>query len=334
MLRKRYAEACAKLEASQRLDPAGGTLLNLALCHEAEGKLATAWVEFGDALSQARQDRKNDRIKIAREHMEKLESRLPRLTIRPGKTRPPGLKIERDGVAMTDASFGTPIPVDPGAHTLRAQAPRHRPAELRVTLAEGESKTVELPPLEPEPEPSASSSSSPTPTPSSGPLLPSSRRKTAGYIAGGVGVAALAVGAFYGLRTFSRKSESDRECPSPTTCSARGVQANEEAYSAATAANIGLGVGLLGVGVGAYLLLSASPAPPAGAYRVTPALGSNGGGLLVDGRFLPLPQGPPPWPPCPATPQEGEKGKDLVRYSTLIVSWGWPPAPPLSGSSG
>jgi hypothetical protein len=282
MGQKRFPEACAKFEASQKLDPAGGTLLNLALCHEAEGRLATAWVEFGDALSQAKQDKKNDRIKIAREHLEKLEPRLPRLVVKLAGGAPPGLVVERDGVAMSSASFGTAIPVDPGERRVRASAPGFLPVEERISVAEGETQTLTLPELSPEPQPEVPAASSAPPPP---PPPPPSNRKTFGYIAGGVGVASLAVGAFFGFRTLSKKSESDKECPSASTCSARGVQANEEAYTAATVANLGVGLGVVGLGVGAYLLLTARPEPSSASFRVAPALGQNGGGLWMQGHF-------------------------------------------------
>src|SRR5688572_27163245 len=47
--RGNLAAACEKFVASHKLDPAGGTILHVADCHENEGKLASAWAEYNEA---------------------------------------------------------------------------------------------------------------------------------------------------------------------------------------------------------------------------------------------------------------------------------------------
>src|SRR4051794_6818295 len=60
----KFAEACLKLAASLRLDPGAGTQLNLAVCHEQEGKLSTALLEFEEASRRALKDGRRDRERI------------------------------------------------------------------------------------------------------------------------------------------------------------------------------------------------------------------------------------------------------------------------------
>lgn len=71
------SEACPKLQESHRLDPGAGTPLNLALGHELEGKLATAWAELIEARGLARADGRQDRIELAQQHIDGL---LPKLS--------------------------------------------------------------------------------------------------------------------------------------------------------------------------------------------------------------------------------------------------------------
>jgi len=50
---KRYAEACAAFEDSDRLDPEIGAKLNIARCYQEWGKLATAWRWYSEAEQMA-----------------------------------------------------------------------------------------------------------------------------------------------------------------------------------------------------------------------------------------------------------------------------------------
>ena len=150
MEKGRYAEACAKFAESQRLDPGGGTLLNLAVCHEKEGKTASAWTELRDALSQASRDGRKDRYDLATTHLAAIEPRLVRLTVVMPESmaaRKPQVTLDRS--RLPAAAWNSAIPIDPGEHVLAVVAPGSARWETTVAATtEGSSLRVEVPELE------------------------------------------------------------------------------------------------------------------------------------------------------------------------------------------
>jgi hypothetical protein len=142
-------EACQKFAESQRLDPSGGTLLNLARCHEEQGLLASAWSEFKAAKILAIESMRPDRELEADRHISALELRLSRLVILvPGPAQVEGLLIERDGREVGRGAWSTLIPIDGGEHEVRATAPGREPFNVSVAIAaESDVKTIEIPVL-------------------------------------------------------------------------------------------------------------------------------------------------------------------------------------------
>lgn len=143
----RYAEACPKFAESQRLDPGGGTLLNLALCHEMEGKTASAWQEFRDALSQAIRDHREDRQELATTHIATLGPKLVRLMVvvpDAVAAREPEVTLDRSRLAP--AAWNAAIPIDPGGHRVAVVAPGSQPWETSVDARDpGKTYRVEVP---------------------------------------------------------------------------------------------------------------------------------------------------------------------------------------------
>ena len=59
-----FEHACPKLAQSYQIDPAGGTALLLAICYEKQGRLASAWARYNDALVLAKRDAREDRARL------------------------------------------------------------------------------------------------------------------------------------------------------------------------------------------------------------------------------------------------------------------------------
>jgi hypothetical protein len=288
---KRFADACPKLEESQRIAPAGGTLLNLAACHEAVGRIAAAWAEYRDAEAQAKKTGRRDREEIARARSEALGPLVPKLiVVVPREVAALAPRITRDGSEIGAAAWGIEIPLDPGPHVVRATAPGHVSWETRVELQPSKTARVAVPVLEPEPAPVASAPASATPTlpPSAPPPGPTSApvtvpppagpgaQRVAGWALTGAGALALGVGAYFGVRAYDKRAESDARC-NGSLCTPDGFALNEDAASAARTANLFAIVGVAMLAGGLTLTLTAptrpsevslAPMGPGGALRV------------------------------------------------------------------
>jgi hypothetical protein len=272
----RYAEACAKLDESNRLDPGIGTQFHLADCQEKSGRIASAWATFLEVASQARASGQGDREKAALKRAGQLESRIPKLRIDvPEANRVSGLEIRRDGMLVGAAQWGSPVPVDPGEHELVATAPGKRTLSQKIRTEAGKTANLELPMLEDDP--GASSAAAPSQTfvtaddartdPATGSApsstAPGPRRddSTGGqgtnplvFVLAGVGVVGVGLGATFALMAGSTNDDSKALCQKnePNRCSQAGVDMRDDALAqgnVATVAFIAGGAALAGAGI-------------------------------------------------------------------------------------
>lgn len=155
----KLAEACPKFAESNRLDPGVGVLLYLADCYEKTGKLASAWLTWREALAAARVAKQADREKLAAQRASALESQLTRLQVDvPAESAVPGLVVLQDGAEVGSVLWGTPIPLDPGEHTLEARAPGRRSWSRTLLVGKQASVlAVRIPVLEKDAAPSVAS---------------------------------------------------------------------------------------------------------------------------------------------------------------------------------
>jgi len=297
--RKEYAKACPKLAESYHLDPGGGTLLTLALCHEGEGRVATAWSEFTDAESTARRDGRADRARIAAQHVKQLEPKLQKvvLVVAEADANVAGFELERDGVAIGKAAWTIPIPIDSGAHTFTAEAPGKKPWSKTLTIKPDEKETrVEVPALEDDPAakaaaqaaPSAPASASAKAAPAAAiesghPAPPAKRSYVAPIALFATGAAALGVGAFFGVTALSAKKDADSRCPATQCNDPEGVRLSNKAVDSANVANVAFGVGIVAVGVGAVLLIAGGRDDSK--VVVAPQVAAQGGGVTLRSRW-------------------------------------------------
>jgi tetratricopeptide (TPR) repeat protein len=259
MTEGKYEEACVAFAESLRLEPATGTLYNIALCSEKLGRTASAWSAFkavaADASSNA------DRARFATEKAAALEPQLSRVRF-VFEERVPDVVVVVDGKAIGPALLSEGVVVDPGSHMVRAEASHRVPWEAPFEVrGNGERVQLVVPTLKALPQ------EAPRPLPSSRPEP--GRSSTPGWILTGVGLLALGAGATTGILAADRAGDVGTErcpCERGSLEAQRATAAYDQAQVFANTTNVLLPVAAVLTALGVYVVVrSGSPARPVAA---------------------------------------------------------------------
>jgi hypothetical protein len=264
----RNAEAVAEgrlgLEAWERSDFAGCErsfsraesishspvfLLYTARCLERQRKLVEARrvydlvanEQLGESAAEAW---RAATIDAARERAD-LASRVPSIVISIRNAPAGELSLVLDGASVDSSGLGKPLELDPGEHHLQATRRDGSKVETRFLVAEGQRfLAVEL--AFPEP-----SSPPPPPPPASPPAK--SPLRTAGYVATGIGLAGLLVGAASGVAALVRFSSIKDRCDG-NRCDPDDEASMSSVRTLASVSDVGFVIAAGGLGTGGVLL--------------------------------------------------------------------------------
>jgi len=284
--------ACAKFKASQAAEASPGTLLNLAACHQALGKSATAWAEFVAAARLARAQRKDKQEAEATRRAGELEGALVHLTVRVADPVP-GLTVRRNDAVVEPSAFGTRMPVDPGHYSIDASAPGYVAVHLETQVGDNRGDVVlDVPKLQADVATSAVSAPTPGAAAPAGGVAPApspvrgSNSSSLPWVIGGLGGAFLVTGGVAGVLALSSNSSAKERCPDPSHCAdADARKLADRRDTQAMIANIGIGAGALGIGLAAVLLLTSKPSPGADAARLVPVVAPQRAGVVWTEQF-------------------------------------------------
>lgn len=271
MARGDFSTACPRFAESHRLDPAPGTLLNLAQCEENEGKLASSYAHLVEAIETLPAG--DFRLDYARERLAALKPRVPTvtLTLAQGSS---AARVFRDDLELREGSFGVPLPLDPGQYTFVVRADGRIDAREELTLTEGQQATLTLTVGPEAPAPSRASTAS--------------RPRALAYASLGVGGAGVVAGVVTGLLFANAASTYEAHCDA-LGCDDEGLRAASRGKTLNIVSPVAFGVGAAGLAAGVYLLLRSPTTSAAGARQgavtLSPEVGPRVAGLSLSGGF-------------------------------------------------
>ena len=271
-------QACDKFDQSLRENPAAiGTLLNVALCDEKLGRVASAFARFTEARDRAKEQNLTEHQRAADDHLAALAPVVPHIAFT--LTQPlPDTTILIDGRVIEIDQLAD-VPIDPGERLLVVSAPNRLPYRATLVVAPAEHKAIVIPAL-------AKS------------ITVRSSRRRIGQITAIAGVVVLGVGIGVGINAHSLYQEQfdSQLCAHTMTgdhCDPEGQRNTEQALSRG---NTGTVVGIVGgaVAVAGLVLWLTAPSSTSGGstdwtkrpeLSVVPQLGADSVGIAARGRF-------------------------------------------------
>lgn len=277
--------ACEALGESLRLDGQLGTLLNLALCHEKQGKVATAWREYVNGAAWAAAVGRTDRRDFANQHAVDLERSMSRLLL--VLTAVPHPYVEIDGQPLPTWQYSLPIFLDPGAHTVTVQSPWKQPYRSYAIVpapSQGRqpgpvAQAIVVPTLADAPEPKVAPSAAPTARTN----VWWGGRRAAGAAIAAAGVVGLGIGTYFGIHSVVTLGDIDAHCQGHT-CDATGLNLHDQAKTSETVSLVALGAGAVALAVGGWMWF-APRLKLAPTLLVEPTVSARSGGMAVVGTF-------------------------------------------------
>jgi tetratricopeptide (TPR) repeat protein len=297
-----YVAACKAFEASHTADPSVGAQVNLAICNEKQGKLASAWGAYNEAarLALVLVPPEPARGAAAKQKADELAPKLQKIQVRVAVAAE-DVQVKQDGKPLAQ---GVAIPIDPGKHVIEITAKGKKPKKEEVVVIAGQKPlyAIDVTSMDDAPAEAPARPAGADHRPPEGGGSDGSTQRTIGFVVGGAGILAL-VGAG-GLLIFNlavteskRKDLSNQlqtDCPNGSPAPGKTVDCKnlKDAYESkktaaennqlATQIVAGAGIAMLGTGI---VLVLTAPSKKTGTPRLLPDGGPTHAGLSLSGTF-------------------------------------------------
>lgn len=272
-------DALPKLERAEKLYHSAVVASRLGECYVSVGRLVEGTEVLRKVLREPQPADATPALAKALERAQRvLDTAKPRiggLIVKVAAVS--DMRVKIDGNALPSALLDSEVPSDPGEHNVEVTAPGFLRSGARVTLADGEKKTVTLTlsrdpnavvapppvtdtsPAHPTSAPSAPDAEpSPARVATPAPVQKREANRTGAYVSLGIGAAAVATGGVLGVLTLQRHKDLQGRCPNDV-CSPSDQSDLDAAKRMGNFSTIAFGVGGAGLVLGTVLFFTAAP---------------------------------------------------------------------------